>query len=114
MPELNDAAPRKIWTVQQACEYVHVSRRTMYNWMDEKQPGGSKVEVCFTPSGTRRIYVDSLTKPSKAVAAARRMCWTCRHSHYHHDTHDTDGVGACLVPNCNCTAFNDQPPTQPS
>lgn len=38
------------------CAYVAgVSRRTVYNWINE-----GKIQFVLTPSGTRRIFLDSI------------------------------------------------------
>lgn len=50
---------RKTMSVNQACELMHVSRRTLYNWM-----GDSKVEYIRTAGGSRRIFCDTLWKDS--------------------------------------------------
>jgi excisionase family DNA binding protein len=46
---------RPICTIAQACELADVSRRTMYNWIDQ-----GKVEAVRAPGGRYRIYRDSL------------------------------------------------------
>lgn len=48
-------------SVNQACEIVGVSRRTLYNWMAK-----GLVEVRRTPSGTPRIVISSLWRRSAA------------------------------------------------
>lgn len=50
---------REIVTVTRACEILSVSRRTIYNWMKD-----NRVEYIYTPSGTRRIYLDTLFRRS--------------------------------------------------
>jgi len=42
-------------SIMQAVELTGVSRRTLYNWMNE-----SKVEFIRTAGGSRRIYTDTL------------------------------------------------------
>lgn len=41
--------------IQQACNLMQVSRRTVYNWMD-----AGKVQFVRTPSGARRIIEATL------------------------------------------------------
>lgn len=46
---------RKLLSVNQACALAIVSRRTIYNWMDD-----GRLQYCLTASGMRRIFEDSL------------------------------------------------------
>lgn len=49
------ATPRELLTIRQACIRASVSRRTLYNWMNEK-----RVSVVYTAGGSPRIYADTL------------------------------------------------------
>jgi len=49
---------RRIVTIEQACQEVGVSRRTVYNWL-----ATGKVAFCRTAGGAVRIYADTLTRP---------------------------------------------------
>jgi excisionase family DNA binding protein len=55
-------------SILQACDLVHVSRRTIYNWMET-----GKVEYVRTAGGSVRIFEDTLWRPPvrwpRAVAA---------------------------------------------
>ena len=44
--------------IAQACAIAGVCRRTMHYWIR-----ANKVEYVVTPSGHKRIYVDSLLRP---------------------------------------------------
>lgn len=46
---------RETLSIKQAAAQSRVCRRTLYNWMAR-----GKLEYTRTPSGTRRVYVDSL------------------------------------------------------
>ena len=46
---------RRTIGIMKACELLHVSRRTIYNWMKSK-----KVEYVRTAGGSVRIFVDTL------------------------------------------------------
>ena len=63
---------RQTLSIDQACEQVGVSRRTIYNWM-----AGGKVEYVRTAGGSVRIFVDTLWRPPdearKPVPGARRI-----------------------------------------
>jgi excisionase family DNA binding protein len=50
--------PRATCTITQAGALTHVSRRTIYNWLEQH-----KVEAIRTPSGRVRIYLDTLSRP---------------------------------------------------
>lgn len=52
-----EGAPALV-TIVQACAIAHVCRRTLYNWME-----AGRVEYVRTPTGRRRIFVDSLLHP---------------------------------------------------
>lgn len=52
---------RRTVSVQQACELVSVTRRTIYNWI-----ASSKVEYLRTAGGRIRIYADSLWRDAHA------------------------------------------------
>lgn len=58
---------RKTVSVMDAAEMIGVSRRTLYNWMDEK-----KIEYVRTAGGSRRIYVDSLLHDETEEEKAKR------------------------------------------
>jgi excisionase family DNA binding protein len=49
---------RPLVTIKDAMLYLHVSRRTIYNWLHD-----NKVEYVRIPGGAIRIYADSLTQP---------------------------------------------------
>jgi len=49
---------RRIITIEQACQEVGVSRRSIYNWL-----ATGKVAFCRTAGGAVRIYADTLTRP---------------------------------------------------
>lgn len=46
---------RRTVSIVKACELAGVSRRTIYNWMNQ-----NKVEWLRTVGGSRRIFVDTL------------------------------------------------------
>jgi excisionase family DNA binding protein len=46
---------RELVTIREACQWVGVSRRTIYNWIN-----GGKVETIRTAGGCVRIYADTL------------------------------------------------------
>ena len=48
---------RKLLTVNQACQTVGVSRRTIYNWIST-----GRVEYVRTAGGNVRIFADSLLR----------------------------------------------------
>jgi excisionase family DNA binding protein len=50
---------RRTLTINEACVVSHVSRRTIYNWLQQ-----GKLEVVKTPSGRLRIFEDSLWRPA--------------------------------------------------
>lgn len=50
---------RKLLTIMQACELVCVSRRTIYNWLND-----GRLETVRTAGGSIRIYKDSLFQPA--------------------------------------------------
>ncbi len=50
---------RKTISIMKACELVGVSRRTIYNWIAQ-----NLVEWVRAPSGSIRIYADSLVRPA--------------------------------------------------
>ncbi len=54
---------RELLTINHAALICHVSRRTIYNWIQH-----GKVAWCRMPSGTKRIYTDSLIRPPEAPA----------------------------------------------
>jgi excisionase family DNA binding protein len=59
-------------SILQACQQVHVSRRTIYNWM-----ASGKVEYVRTAGGAVRIFSDSLwrtpagERPQPVLAGAK-------------------------------------------
>lgn len=55
--------PRELVSIATACEIVHVSRRTIYNWLN-----AGKVEYVRTAGGSIRIYADSLFQSGAAPA----------------------------------------------
>ena len=57
---------RKTVSVNKAAELVGVARRTMYYWM-----GADKVEWVRTPSGSPRIFVDSLFRDKSFLPLSR-------------------------------------------
>jgi excisionase family DNA binding protein len=66
---------RQTLSIDQACEQVGVSRRTIYNWM-----AGGKVEYVRTAGGSVRIFVDTLwrqpNEARKPVPGGRRIAVT--------------------------------------
>jgi excisionase family DNA binding protein len=62
---------RATCTIKEAGALTHVSRRTIYNWLEQH-----KVDAIRTPGGGVRIYVDTLWRPfhrpeTEAVSAGR-------------------------------------------
>jgi len=56
-----DIGDRKTISTTKACQLLDISRRTLYNWMED-----GKVEYVLTAGGIgKRIFVDSLWKPAK-------------------------------------------------
>jgi excisionase family DNA binding protein len=51
---------RELMTIKQVCEYLHISRRTVNNWMSK-----GKIQFIYTAGGSRRIYKDTLLKKTK-------------------------------------------------
>jgi excisionase family DNA binding protein len=49
-------------SILQACEQVHVSRRTIYNWM-----ASGKIEYVRTAGGSVRIFTDTLWRSADGV-----------------------------------------------
>ncbi len=49
-------------SILQACEQVHVSRRTIYNWM-----ASGKIEYVRTAGGSVRIFSDTLWRSADGV-----------------------------------------------
>lgn len=67
---MNSLAPptisqRPIVTIKEACALTHVSRRTLYNWMES-----GKVTYIRTAGGGRRIYADTLWMREPVEASA--------------------------------------------
>ena len=56
---------RQTVSILQACQQVHVSRRTIYNWM-----ASGKIEYVRTAGGSVRIFSDTLWR--SADGARRR------------------------------------------
>ena len=54
-------AERQIVSIQQACEHVGVSRRTIHNWIRL-----GKVEYVRTAGGSIRIYTDTLLRDTRS------------------------------------------------
>lgn len=52
--------PRKLLSIRQVCERLGVSRRTLYNWMND-----GKLTFVKTPGGSRRIYEDLLVREAR-------------------------------------------------
>ena len=52
-----EPSDRPTVTIAQACALVHVSRRTIYNWL-----AAGSIAYVRTAGGAVRIYADSLTK----------------------------------------------------
>ena len=48
---------RRTVNIMQACALAGVKRRALYYWMES-----GRVEYVLTPSGRRRIYVDTLLR----------------------------------------------------
>lgn len=51
--------------VQQACQLAHVTKRTLYHWMED-----GKVEYVRTAGGSRRILTDTLFKAGNVTVQA--------------------------------------------
>jgi len=54
-------------SILQACEHVHVSRRTIYNWI-----ASGKVEYVRTAGGSVRIFRDSLWRAPETFGSRGR------------------------------------------
>ena len=52
--------PTEWITISEACRLVHVTRRTIYNWMDN-----GKLPFVRLPSDCRRIDASLLVKPAR-------------------------------------------------
>ena len=52
---MSDFSGREVISINEACEAVGVSRRTMYNWIKQ-----GKVKYIRIASGSVRIFVDTL------------------------------------------------------
>ena len=63
----NDAmtADRKTISIRTACDFVDVSRRTIYNWI-----ASGKVERVRTVTGSTRIFVDTLWRTPDDTAVS--------------------------------------------
>lgn len=57
--------PEPTYSVQQVCDILSVSRRTVYNWMD-----AGKVQFVRTPGGARRILRSSLYQAGSVEPSA--------------------------------------------
>lgn len=55
-------------SILKACDIAGVSRRTMYNWMNR-----DIVQFIRTPSGSRRVLVDSLFKKGNVEPVSREV-----------------------------------------
>lgn len=55
-------SPRETLTINDVCEILGVSRRTVYNWMAKGQ-----LKFVRTPGGSRRIYADLLYRLPQPV-----------------------------------------------
>lgn len=66
---MNDPTRRHTVSILQACDLVHVSRRTIYNWLAD-----GKLQYVRTAGGSVRIFEDTLWRepqcaPQPAVQA---------------------------------------------
>lgn len=62
---MSHAALPDYLTIKQACAWLSVSRRTLYNWMD-----AGKVQYVRTAGGSRRILRESLVREDDLLATA--------------------------------------------
>lgn len=53
---------RQTVTIKQACELVGVSRRTIYNWINQ-----GLIETIYTAGGSQRIIADTLWRNTKTA-----------------------------------------------
>lgn len=51
----------ELWTVNETCQRLSVSRRTIYNWMED-----GRLEYVLLPSNRRLIKSASAVRPSEA------------------------------------------------
>lgn len=58
---------RETCSINRACTLVGVSRRTIYNWLEQ-----NKIEAIRTAGGQQRIYVDTLWRTDKPVAPSEK------------------------------------------
>ena len=72
MSTVNDVTQRDSVSLNKACELVGVSRRTLYNWIND-----NKVEYIRTAGGAIRIFTDTLFRePTGATLGSSRLSKT--------------------------------------